>query len=87
VPAGLILPQAEALIAATGADFRIGGERAFYSPTQDFIQVPRPESYFEPINWHRTALHELGHNAVARIVPHGVRKAGKSDSLGAVPSA
>jgi antirestriction protein ArdC len=61
VPAGLILPQAEALIAATGADFRIGGERAFYSPTQDFIQVPRPESYFEPINWHRTALHELGH--------------------------
>ena len=61
VPAGLILPQAEALIAATGSDFRIGGERAFYSPAQDFIQVPRPESYFEPINWHRTALHELGH--------------------------
>jgi antirestriction protein ArdC len=61
VPEGLILPQAEALIAATGADFRIGGERAFYSPAQDFIQVPRPESYFEPINWHRTALHELGH--------------------------
>jgi antirestriction protein ArdC len=23
--------------------------------------LPRPESYFEPINWHRTALHELGH--------------------------
>ena len=61
VPDGMILPQAEALIAATGADFRIGGDRAFYSPVQDFIQVPRPESYFEPINWHRTALHELGH--------------------------
>ena len=61
VPEGLILPQAEALIAATGADFRIGGERAFYSPAHDFIQVPRPEAYFEPINWHRTALHELGH--------------------------
>src|SRR6516162_5814076 len=25
------------------------------------IQVPRPEAYYEPINWHRTALHELGH--------------------------
>jgi antirestriction protein ArdC len=61
VPEGLILPHAEALIAATGADFRIGGERAFYSPSHDFIQVPRPEDYFEPINWHRTALHELGH--------------------------
>jgi antirestriction protein ArdC len=61
VPEGLILPEAEALIAATGADFRIGGERAFYSPSHDVIQVPRPDSYFEPINWHRTALHELGH--------------------------
>ena len=61
IPNGLILPQAEALIAATGADFRIGGEHAFYSPSLDFIQVPRPEAYFEPINWHRTALHELGH--------------------------
>jgi antirestriction protein ArdC len=61
VPEGLILPHAEALIDATGADFRIGGERAFYSPIHDFIQVPRPEAYFEPINWHRTAVHELGH--------------------------
>jgi antirestriction protein ArdC len=61
VPEGLILPHAEALIAAAGADFRVGGERAFYSPIHDFIQVPRPDAYFEPINWHRTALHELGH--------------------------
>ena len=61
VPEGLILPHAEALIAATCADFRIGGAQAFYSPSHDFIQVPRPEAYFEPINWHRTALHELGH--------------------------
>jgi antirestriction protein ArdC len=61
VPEGLILPHAEALIAATGADFRIGGDRAFYSTIHDFIQVPRPDAYFVPINWHRTALHELGH--------------------------
>ncbi|MEE3503932.1 zincin-like metallopeptidase domain-containing protein [Acidiphilium acidophilum] len=61
VPEGLILPQAEALIDATGADFRVGGDRAFYSPANDYIQVPRPDAYFEPINWHRTALHELGH--------------------------
>ena len=61
VPEGLILPHAEALIRATSVEFRIGGERAFYSPVHDFIQVPRPEVYFEPINWHRTALHELAH--------------------------
>jgi antirestriction protein ArdC len=60
-PQGLIEPQAEALIAATGADFRIGGARAFYSPTHDFVQVPPPQAYLEPINWHRTAYHELSH--------------------------
>jgi antirestriction protein ArdC len=60
-PPGLIEPQAEALIAATGAEFRIGGARAFYSPVDDFVQVPPPQAYFEPINWHRTAFHELSH--------------------------
>jgi antirestriction protein ArdC len=60
-PPHLIEPQVEALIAATGADFRIGGSRAFYSPTHDFVQVPPPQAYFEPINWHRTACHELSH--------------------------
>ena len=49
------------MIAATGIDFRIGGGRAFYVPALDYVQVPPPQAYFEPINWHRTALHELGH--------------------------
>ena len=60
-PPGLIEPQVEALIKATGIDFRIGGNRAFYVPSQDFVMVPPPQAYFEPINWHRTALHEMGH--------------------------
>jgi antirestriction protein ArdC len=58
---GLIEPTVEALIKATGIDFRIGGSRAFYVPSEDYVQVPPPQAYFEPINWHRTALHELGH--------------------------
>lgn len=58
---GMIEPQVEALIKATGIDFRIGGNRAFYMPAEDYVQVPPPAAYFEPINWHRTALHELGH--------------------------
>lgn len=60
-PPGMIEPQVEALIKATGIDFRIGGNRAFYMPAEDYVQVPPPAAYFEPINWHRTALHELGH--------------------------
>jgi antirestriction protein ArdC len=61
VETDLVLPQAEALIRATAVDFRIGGERAYYDPRHDFVQVPPPQAYFEPINWHRTALHEIGH--------------------------
>ncbi len=61
VPEGLILPEVEAMIRASGADVRLGGDKAFYAPGPDYIQVPRPEAYFEPINWHRTALHELSH--------------------------
>jgi antirestriction protein ArdC len=38
------------LIRAGGADLRLGGDKAFYAPTRDYIQLPRPESYFEPIN-------------------------------------
>jgi antirestriction protein ArdC len=60
-PPNLIEPTVEALIKATCITFRIGGERAFYAPPEDYVQVPPPQAYFEPINWHRTALHELGH--------------------------
>src|ERR1700730_12562222 len=61
LPEHLILPQAEALIRATGADLRVGGDRAFYLPSADYIQVSPPSAYFEPVNWHRTVCHELGH--------------------------
>jgi antirestriction protein ArdC len=60
-PPGLIEPTVDTLIKATGITFHIGGDRAFYAPAEDFVQVPPPQAYFEPINWHRTALHELGH--------------------------
>lgn len=70
-PPGMIEPRVEALICATGIDFRIGGDRAFYVPALDYVQVPPPAAYFEPINWHRTALHEMGHYAVSWIMPHG----------------
>ncbi|MER8652237.1 zincin-like metallopeptidase domain-containing protein [Mesorhizobium sp. M0586] len=58
---GLIEPTVEALIKATGIDFRIGGNSAYYVPAHDYVQVPPPQAYFETIDWHRTALHELGH--------------------------
>jgi len=60
---GLIEPRVEALIKAASVDFRIGGDRAFYDAALDLVRIPPPQAYFEPINWHRTALHELAHAA------------------------
>lgn len=53
--------EAEALIAATGADFRIGGARAFYDVGADYVQVPPQPAFIHQIDFYRTALHELGH--------------------------
>jgi len=61
LPERQIIPRAEELIDAIGADFRIGGDRAFYAPGLDFVQVPQPQLYRVPIDFYRTAFHELGH--------------------------
>jgi antirestriction protein ArdC len=53
--------RAESLIAATGADFRIGGARAFYDVAGDYVQVPPQSAFAEPINFYRTVLHEMSH--------------------------
>lgn len=63
------IPHAEALIEATGADFRIGGDRAYYVPSEDYIQVPPQQVFFEQINFYRTCFHEIGHNADFLIMP------------------
>ncbi|MFN0190982.1 MAG: ArdC family protein [Aestuariivirga sp.] len=56
-----IIPRAEALIAATGASFQIGGEIACYVPKLDAIRVPHQTAFGNQINYYRTAFHELGH--------------------------
>jgi len=61
LPEREIVPVAEALIKASKADFRIGGSKAFYVPSQDFIQVPPQPAFYDQINYYRTALHELTH--------------------------
>lgn len=55
------IPAAETLIAATGADIRIGGGEAYYSPTGDFVALPPPAAFRAPLDYYSTALHELGH--------------------------
>ncbi|MDG4882022.1 zincin-like metallopeptidase domain-containing protein [Mesorhizobium sp. WSM4884] len=61
LPEREIIPQAEALVRASGTDIRIGGDRAFYMPAGDFIQLPPQPAFFEQIDYYRTCFHELGH--------------------------
>jgi len=61
LPEHAIVPLAEEVIAASGVDFRIGGDRAYYAPVDDYVQVPPQPAFFAPINYYRTALHELTH--------------------------
>jgi antirestriction protein ArdC len=61
LPEREIVPVAEAVIAASGIDFRIGGDKAFYVPAHDYVQVPPQPAFFDQVNYYRTALHELTH--------------------------
>ncbi|NOW47521.1 antirestriction protein ArdC [Novosphingobium sp. SG751A] len=61
MPEREIVPVAEEVIAASGVPFRIGGGKAFYVPSADYVQVPPQPAFFEQVNYYRTALHELCH--------------------------
>lgn len=61
LPEREIVPVAEEVMAASGVEFRIGGDRAFYAPDPDFVQVPPQPAFFDQINYYRTCLHELTH--------------------------
>jgi len=51
----------EQLIADTGAKIRYGGDRAFYAPSVDRIQLPERESFHKVEGFYSTAIHELAH--------------------------
>lgn len=63
LPERQIVPVAEEVIAASGIEFRVGGNRAYYVPAQDYVQVPPQPAFFEQINYYRTCLHELCHGS------------------------
>jgi antirestriction protein ArdC len=45
-----IVPQAEALAAATLADIRTGGAHAFYRPSEDAVHIPPQPAFFDQVN-------------------------------------
>jgi len=61
LPEREIIPCAEELVKASGADIRHGSDRAFYSPLLDYIQLPPQPAFTDQINFYRTLFHELSH--------------------------
>ena len=55
------LDVAEQLINASGATVRHGGSQAFYSPSEDLIQLPARSAFAAATDYYGTALHELTH--------------------------
>lgn len=55
-------PEAASIILTrSGVQYREGGDRAFYSPERDAIQLPPRPSFNTVEGWAGTLLHELGH--------------------------
>lgn len=55
------ISSAEGLVAASGASVAHGGERAFYRPADDHIQMPVRAAFASSEAYYSTLLHELTH--------------------------
>jgi antirestriction protein ArdC len=53
--------RAEAFIKATDAQFKHGGDKACYVPSQDFVALPYQGFFIHHEAFYAVALHELGH--------------------------
>ncbi|MGE0853595.1 MAG: ArdC family protein [Hyphomicrobiaceae bacterium] len=56
-----LIEEAETFFAGTAATFRHGGNRAFYAPAADFIQLPPAEAFRDAESYAATKAHELVH--------------------------
>lgn len=56
-----VIEAGERILKDSGADIRWGGNRAFYRPSDDHIQMPPREAFVDPPAMYATAAHELGH--------------------------
>jgi antirestriction protein ArdC len=55
------IDAADAFVTATGAVIQHGGDRAFYAPSRDIIQMPPFERFTDKEAYYATELHELVH--------------------------
>ena len=65
------IAAAEAFFAAIPANVNHGGDKAYYMPSADRIQLPPFAAFHDAHGYYATRGHETVHNAVTRIMPHG----------------
>lgn len=60
-PALLANDAFQGFVSATRATIRHQGNRAFYAPSPDLVQLPHPLDFRDHASYQATLLHELGH--------------------------
>lgn len=55
------MENADVFVNGLGADIRHGGDRAFYIPREDYIGMPKPETFVDRGAYYATLFHELTH--------------------------
>lgn len=63
------IAAAEAFFSRLSATVKHGGDRAFYSVSDDYIQMPTFEQFQSAESYYSVRSHESTHNAVPRIMP------------------
>lgn len=83
-----LIKQAETFMAATGAQIRHGGNRAFYTPGSDHIQLPPVQAFRDVERYTATKAHEmihwsgvLGAGAHGRPAGHGANRQAASTGV------
>ena len=51
----------QGIVSSLMVDLRHGGNRAYYSPMQDYVQMPEPQQFVSDAHYDATLMHELGH--------------------------
>ena len=51
----------DTMVTNTGAHIKHGGNSAYFSPSEDYINMPIKSDFFDEANYYATLLHELTH--------------------------
>ena len=64
--------ELDSFFASVPAVLRHQGDEAYYEPVADRVTMPPAHLFSGFDHYYATLAHELSHNAVTRIMPHGI---------------